>query len=117
MIQDDDGVPSVRTLAARLGRSVRSVQRSFAQDVGLGPKSIVRIVRVQRALRLARARPTLSWTSIAAAAGYYDQPHFVREFRELVGMLPSEFRADAESLTTSFVEAEQRPGDASARPG
>jgi AraC-like DNA-binding protein len=38
-------------------------------------------------------------------AGYYDQPHLVREFRALVGRLPSEHRPDDASLTSTFVDA------------
>jgi AraC-like DNA-binding protein len=95
---------TVAALAQRFGRSVRAVQRAFARDVGLGPKTVFRLSQVQRALRLAREAPPRSWARIAARAGYYDQSHLVRDFRELVGLLPSQFRADAEGLTAMFVE-------------
>jgi AraC-like DNA-binding protein len=103
-IRDADVMPSVRQLAARFGRSVRSVQRGFRHDIGVEPRTLLRLARVQRALRLAAMCPDQPWVRLAASAGYYDQPHFVREFRDLVGMLPSEYRPDPASLTTSFVE-------------
>jgi AraC-like DNA-binding protein len=97
--------PTVRALAARFGMSTRSVQRAFRHDVGVSPTTLLRIARVQRALRLADAQPTLRWSRIGALAGYYDQPHLVREFRALVGRLPSEHRPDDASLTSTFFDA------------
>lgn len=104
MIQRAAVTPSVRQLAATLGRSARSVQRSFAEAVGIGPKLLSRLARVQRALRLAAQVPAEPWIRVAARSGYYDQAHFIREFAALVGMLPSQYRPDRESLTTAFVE-------------
>lgn len=103
-IRDAAEAPSIRQLAGRFGRSVRSVQRGFRHDIGVGPRTILRLARIQRALRLAAMFPDQPWLTIALTSGFYDQPHFVREFRELVGMLPSEYRPDPASLTTSFVE-------------
>jgi AraC-like DNA-binding protein len=99
------GVPStVRAMAARTGYSVRTIQRIFDHDVGLAPKTLIRIARMQRALRIARLSPTLSWTAIGARAGYFDQSHLIRDFRELVGCVPSEFRAPEDSLTQALLE-------------
>lgn len=98
-------LPSVRELARRLGRSTRTIQRVFAHDVGVSPKALVRIVRIQRSLRLALTQPELKWSAIAARSGYHDQPHFVRDFQALVGCSPSEFRPEVEALTAAFVDA------------
>ena len=97
-------VPSVQRLADTLGRSTRTVQRVFADDVGLSPKTLLRIVRIQRALGLALSSPALRWSAIAARAGYHDQSHFGRDFRGLVGCTPTQFRPDDATLTASFVE-------------
>jgi AraC-like DNA-binding protein len=97
--------PTVRGLAAHFGMSTRSVQRAFRHDVGLSPTTVLRIARVQRVLRLAEAHPDQPWSRLGSMAGYYDQPHLVREFRALVGRLPSEHRPDDASLTSTFVDA------------
>jgi len=97
-------VPSVRALANQLGCSARTVQRVFADHVGLTPKTLLRVVRVQRALGMALGEPSTRWSMIAARAGYHDQSHFVRDFRSLVGCSPSQFRPDEDSLTATFVE-------------
>lgn len=96
-------VPGVRDLSMRAGCSVRTVERVFSREVGLNPKTLLRLVRIQRVLTLAMEQPETSWTRIAFMAGYHDQPHFVHDFRELVGCTPSEFRPDVETLTSSFI--------------
>jgi AraC-like DNA-binding protein len=68
--------------------------------VGLAPKQAARVVRFQRAARLlvpwagdaAPAAPSIA--EVAAACGYADHAHLVREFRALAGCTPSEFLAE-----------------------
>jgi len=97
---------SVRELAARVGRSVRWIQRAFERDVGLTPKMLARIARTQRALRIADRHPSRSWSSVAAEAGYFDHSHLVREFHEIVGCTPTELSVRAGDLTDTFLSAE-----------
>lgn len=70
--------------------SERQLRRRFDVAVGIGPKHLARIVRLQEAVRHAASADTGSWASIAAAAGYYDQPHMIAEFRALAGRTPVE---------------------------
>jgi AraC-like DNA-binding protein len=59
---------TTRALAAHAGLSARRVQSIFRDDVGLSPKQLLRISRLQRALALRRGNDTLSWSSIAGRA-------------------------------------------------
>jgi AraC-like DNA-binding protein len=104
MIARDDMLPSVRAMSAKLGRSTRWVQRSFRDAVGLAPKMLLRIRRVQRAMRLASTQPTKTWSSIAADVGYFDQSHLVRDFRDIVGATPSAFAERERGITEAFIE-------------
>lgn len=79
---------SVRQTALRHECSERSLHRLSARLFGYGPKTLARIHRFQRALRLARAGLPLGQT--AATAGYADQAHFTRETRRLAGRTPAE---------------------------
>lgn len=97
-------LPSVRAMSAQLGRSTRWVQRTFRDTVGLSPKMLSRIRRVQRAMRLATSRPAKTWSSIAADVGYFDQSHLVRDFRDIVGVTPSAFAARERTITDAFIE-------------
>jgi AraC-like DNA-binding protein len=98
-------LPSVRSLADQLGRSTRWVQRAFRDTVGLSPKMLTRINRVQRAIRVATSEPGKTWSAIAAHVGYFDQSHLVRDFRQLVGCTPSEFAALEGPITEAFIES------------
>lgn len=63
--------------------SERQLHRRFLTSIGYGPKTLARILRLQRALELARAGTPLA--AVAARAGYADQPHFSREVKDLAG--------------------------------
>jgi AraC-like DNA-binding protein len=77
----------VSGLAEAAGISERQLQRRFRAAVGYGPKTLQRVLRFQRAVSvLARGAGDLPW--LAASAGYADQAHLTREFRELSGMTP-----------------------------
>jgi AraC-like DNA-binding protein len=101
-------IPSVGWLASATGRSPRSIERYFAAEVGIGAKALGRVIRMQRALALTQMNPRASWSRIALDAGFYDQPHFNREFRELVGVAPSEYGLAADSLTQTFIDPSMR---------
>jgi AraC-like DNA-binding protein len=91
-VVQDDRISTIRELSDRLGLSERQLRRSFAVSVGIAPKQFMRIVRLHRALRAASSDGAqLRWSSVATAAGYYDQAHFISECRRLTGMTPSAF--------------------------
>jgi AraC-like DNA-binding protein len=83
------GAARVETLAAEVGWSRRHLAARFGEAVGLPPKVLGRLIRVEHAARRVRAGEALG--DVAYAAGYADQSHFNREFRELVGCMPTEF--------------------------
>jgi AraC-like DNA-binding protein len=78
-----------------IGWSHRRFIQRFRETVGMTPKRFCRVRRLARVLRLAERRPTASLAELALDAGYSDQPHFNREFRELAGMAPGEYRSAA----------------------
>ncbi len=80
-------------VAEKHGLSVRQVERIFLEHVGMTPKVFGRLARLKTAMRLSAATATPDWAEVAAAAGYFDQSHMVREYRALNGATPVEFRA------------------------
>ena len=80
------GRAKVASIAQKIGWSRKHLARRFTDEIGLGPKSVSRIVRLNRAIAAARAGG--GWAGIAADCGYADQAHMVREFRELAGNSP-----------------------------
>jgi AraC-like DNA-binding protein len=95
---------SVRELAREAGVGTRRLQAMFADRVGMSPKMLMRLTRFQRALRIARERADLSWSAVAAEAGYYDQPHLNHDCREIAGCAPSALVAKDAGLTEVFLE-------------
>jgi AraC-like DNA-binding protein len=79
----DAGRPIAAT-ARELGLGARQLHRRSLAAFGYGPKTLARILRLQRALALARSG--LPQAETAARAGYADQPHMTRDVRELAGM-------------------------------
>lgn len=84
-------------VAEAVGLSQRRFIEIFRWHVGVGPKVFQRIQRFQVALRMAHAGRRVSWSELALECGYYDQSHFVRDFREFSGMTPGEYAAHAKS--------------------
>jgi len=83
------GTARIEALAAEVGWSRRHLSARFRAEVGLAPKAVARLVRAEYAAGLLRAGQPLA--DVAYAAGYADQPHFNRDFREFVGCPPGEF--------------------------
>jgi AraC-like DNA-binding protein len=86
---------SVHDVVRESGYSHRRFIELFVHAVGLTPKVYSRVRRFQRALLQARVPASESWAGVAAAAGYSDQSHFNREFRECVGITPTQYRSIA----------------------
>ena len=79
----------VRDIASDVGLSERQLFRRCVDQVGYGPKHLVRVLRLQRLLALARRLPDASLVELAVAAGYADQSHMSRECRGLTSVTPA----------------------------
>jgi AraC-like DNA-binding protein len=82
---------SILKLASEVNMSKRNFERKFLENVGLSPVFYNRIVRFQKAIKLLNLQKELSFTELAYSAGYYDQSHFIRDFKQFYGQPPKEF--------------------------
>jgi AraC-like DNA-binding protein len=93
------GALSVPALASSAGVSARQLRRRFEVAVGLSPKLLSRIIRLQRVLRNARGErrarggKKVDWAAAAVDAGFYDQAHLINDFRDWTGMSPASYLA------------------------
>ena len=111
LIRNTRGRLSVDALARASHLTRRHLERLFLQDVGLTPKRLARITRFQRALRsLECGESSRRGTDTAAACGYADQSHFIRDFRLLAGCSPGEHLLRQGELTKFFVTGGQEIG-------
>jgi AraC-like DNA-binding protein len=83
----------VTTVARASGLSARRFIQVFHRGVGLRPKEFSRVMRFRRALKLLTGDPDRGLSALALEAGYYDQAHFTREFKELSGLSPAAYRS------------------------
>ncbi|SFH00253.1 Helix-turn-helix domain-containing protein [Desulfotomaculum arcticum] len=82
---------SVKELARREIVSERHLARLFKQWVGQSPKTFARVVRFQIMLEMLRREKMMNTARLAAQCGYYDQSHFIGEFKTFSGKLPSDY--------------------------
>lgn len=87
-LKQDDFFDNLENVASRYGFTARYLQKLFLQYTGLTPKLYHKINRFQKSLRLV-SKKDLSLTSIAYECGYFDQSHFIRDFKSFTGLLPS----------------------------
>ncbi|MBA2709182.1 MAG: helix-turn-helix transcriptional regulator [Tatlockia sp.] len=80
---------SVQELAKNQGYSQRTLERHFNELIGISPKQLMRISRFQKVLE--QIHKGYPWTLLAEHFNYYDQSHFIKEFRQYTGKTPDSF--------------------------
>jgi AraC-like DNA-binding protein len=96
------GNVAVETLAASVSVTRRQLERRFLDAVGMTPKTFAQVIRFQRVLSaLQGASPR--WVDVAAACGYHDQAHLIRDFRRFAGTTPKAFLGDAHPFVDLFL--------------
>lgn len=92
--EEQHGVVRVDDLADLAGLSARQFRRVCLELTGLTPKQLCRTIRFRHAAAQVMNSSHRGWASTALDHGFYDQPHFINEFRALSGLTPSEYRAE-----------------------
>jgi AraC-like DNA-binding protein len=89
---------SITKVTDTIGLSAKRFIERFKREVGLTPKRYCRVRRFQRALALSHQNRDVDWTRVALDCGYFDQAHFIHDFRSFAGITPTGY----ESARTSF---------------
>lgn len=97
-LQRTRGTVAVRDLAEHAGYSERYLRTRFEDALGISPKTYGRIVRFQHALR-AIMTEHVPFTELVARHGYYDQAHFVKEFKAFSQLTPLQMQREKERMT------------------
>jgi len=85
------GAISIDNVARACGTSARTLERLFVSHAGIGPKMLARLERFHQVLGRVRQGGMGVLLASALDAGYYDQSHLLKDFREFVGLSPSLF--------------------------
>ncbi len=98
----EQGMPAVSVLARDVGISERGFERRFVAQVGLTPVRYRRLARLRAVLRL-HAGGLRDWSELAAATGFSDQSHLVRDCRAFTGLTPTDWAA-SQHAAVGFVQ-------------
>ena len=92
-ITDDPGLRRVDQLSAASGMTARTLQRLFADYVGVSPKWVMRRARLHEAAERADSGEPVDWAALASDLGYADQAHLTRDFTVTIGVPPTRYAA------------------------
>jgi AraC-like DNA-binding protein len=84
----------IAEVAAKTGFSARRFAELFKQQVGMTPKLFCRVRRFQEVLGKISIGKQVRWSDIALDCGYYDQAHFIHDFRSFSGINPAKYLSD-----------------------
>jgi AraC-like DNA-binding protein len=101
MMRDAENPMPSAALAKQLHISIRELERRFREYVGLSPKQLARIFRFQEVLQKKYIASSL--TEVAHSSGYYDQSHFIRDFKAFSGLSPAGFFKQEKGFTDFFI--------------
>ena len=90
-IASDRSVTRVEHIVARCGIGERTLQRLFDRYVGASPRWVIKRYRIYEALESMAVGTRTEWADLALTLGYFDQAHFINDFKKLVGCSPTEY--------------------------
>ncbi|MFZ1993571.1 MAG: helix-turn-helix domain-containing protein [Solirubrobacteraceae bacterium] len=93
LLEASHGSVSVRALTDAAWVSDNHLATQFKSHIGVTPKRVARIYRFARLILSIDALRPVDWSELALAAGYFDQAHFSREFKEFTGHTPTQYLA------------------------
>ena len=105
-IFETQGQLDVVQLADKMNINRRNMERRFTSVIGMSPKQLSKLVRLQTAMKIMEQGKFSSLTSLAYETGYYDQAHFIKDFKEFTGVSPKSFFAKNLRLSGLFIAAE-----------
>ncbi|GGX08780.1 helix-turn-helix domain-containing protein [Aquimarina muelleri] len=80
----------------------RQLTRKFSSTIGLSPKQLSKTIRIQNTLKTLLNKEVASLTNLAYENEYFDQAHFIKDFKEFTGLTPKEFYGDDLKMSMIF---------------
>jgi AraC-like DNA-binding protein len=93
-----NGNATMGQIASLACLSLRQFERVSKDRLGMSPKLFARLVRFSKAYRMRENFLHLRWTTIAHQCGYFDQMHFIRDFKEFAGVAPGILEMELQDL-------------------
>jgi AraC-like DNA-binding protein len=99
----DREITSVDNVVNCFNISKRTLQRLFNHDVGVSPKWVIRRYRLQEAAERLAEGEVVDWPKLALDLGYFDQAHFIKDFKTIIGKTPVDYVKHISSDPSSFL--------------
>ncbi len=97
------GSASISTILKEDLSKRRQLERNFIKQIGISPKQLGKVIRLQTALKMLLNKKSKNLTDIAYESEYFDQAHFIKDFKEFTGINPKEFLGNENmALSTLF---------------
>ena len=104
LILEMNGQLSVDDLSDQLIINRRNLERKFSDKIGLSPKELSRMIRIQSVLSSLISNNYENLTDIAYEFNYFDQAHFIRDFKDFTGLTPKKFFSNNLKMSSLFIE-------------
>lgn len=99
LIKSSSGTMRIHELCNQVGMSQTSLEDHFREKIGLSPKLYSRIVRFIKVNHFIQNKASISWDELVYRFGYFDQAHFIKEFKTFFGYSPSKIHLSSQNLT------------------
>jgi AraC-like DNA-binding protein len=105
LIIQHEGVISVELLLQSLFVTERTLERKFKHSIGISPKRFIEVVRLNvSAKRMQRMKEKQNLAGVAYESGYFDQAHFIKDFRKFTGLTPQQYYEQVHPLALNFLQ-------------
>lgn len=104
IILETNGALSLNKVREKIQISERALERYFKEYIGLSPKFYCRIIRFSHIFKLV-SNKNQNWSEIAQQAGFYDQAHFIKDFKEFTGEEPSKHGFTEDNAANLFLRS------------
>ena len=102
LITQTYGTVDINQMASEACLSRKQLERIFTGQIGISPKQYLKIIRFQNAIFQKQQNNNLSMTELSYESGYFDQSHFINDFKTLSGLTPGHFFAENEACSDFF---------------
>jgi len=102
---ESNGSVSLKELHKQYSLSERSFERYFKEYIGVTPKFYSRILRFSHIFLLLQEQKEPDWSDISLQAGYYDQSHFIKNFKEFTGENPTDYPFFERNMANFFLQS------------
>lgn len=84
-------IPGFQHISSQIGYSQKHFIDLFKRQVGVSPKQYLKVIRFQKAIQAIENSQAIQWSSVATESGFYDQAHFINDFKEFSGFTPNQY--------------------------